>query len=163
MTEQVVIKFKPQKKDLFSASYLSIRSRKILFWSTVVFFIITPWVLALGYLFFIRPIDLYAIVLMTVIPFIVVLGFSLIPLSIARNSPSLKGEHTYTLSDTGLDLSGPGFKNNVEWSLVTKYVKDSRAYMLMSGKLPMLTIPIRVLTISDIQTIEQLLKQKVIN
>jgi len=143
------LSFTPTTGDLIRAGYLAVRSRGFVFWFSVVFFVVLPWVLALTGILMrntARPMSGVSILALVVMPPIMVTLFGLIPVFVTRGAKTLNGVHTYEFSSNGIDVSGPSFRSRLDWSALTTCVSGSMGLLLMSGKVALLSVPGRVLS-----------------
>ncbi len=119
------------------------------FW--VGFFVILPWGVAAAMLglFAFRNgrLDLWSFSVLLVAPILAMGLFSLIPLWMARSAqrdaPTLQGVHSYEFSEGGIQLSGPEFKNQLEWSAITNYFESRYGAMFFGGSNPIVFVPAR--------------------
>jgi hypothetical protein len=145
----VTVTFTPTNADLVRAGYVGLQSRPLILWSSLVFFVIFPWVLAAGFAaahFFGAPISWVSILVLVAVPPVAVIFFALLPVRIARGARPFQGTHTYHFSETGIQLQGPGFDNRLEWHALTNCFSGKFGLLFSSGKFPMLSIPARVLS-----------------
>jgi len=134
-----------------------------LLWLGLSFFVILPWLTALGYLFAYFAgvnIALAPAVVLLFVPPVAVTFFSLLPLWAVRGARSLQGDHVYRFSEEEIVLSGPGFENRVEWHLVTRCFGFKSGLLFVSGNAPLITIPGRALSSSTKAGLRELLITK---
>jgi hypothetical protein len=142
---------------------LGLRSRPLVLFLNIAFFVVLPWLTALGYLFAYLAgvnISITPALFLLIVPPLSVLYFSLIPLWVTRGARSLSGEHCYRFSEEQIWLSGPGFQNRVEWSLLTRCFGSGWGLLLMSGSAPLITIPGRALSPAARTELRELLISK---
>jgi hypothetical protein len=125
------------------------RSQDFVFWFSVAFFVVLPWVLALiGMLTrsTAHRMSWVSILALVIMPPIMVALFGLIPVLATRGAKTLNGAHTYEFSSNGIDVAGPGFRSRLEWSALATCVSGPMGILLMSGKVALLSVPGRVLS-----------------
>lgn len=157
----IEIRFFPRKIDLVVAGYVGLRARPVISLLFFAFFVVTPWFFAILTIVLRLPLNYSTTISFCVIPPFTILALLVLPVLIHWKSPSLNGEHIYRFSDTEIQVSGPGFDNHMQWSLVSRFVKLHGVYMLFSNKLPIITIPKRAIQSSIATEFEQLLKSKI--
>jgi hypothetical protein len=111
--------------------------------------VILPWVAALlsGALYLSgAPVSLWAIIGFLILPIASVAFFATLPLVLMRGARSLNGPHRYEFSADCIRLSGPGFDNRLEWTLVTRCYGFKTGLLFASGKAPLITVPARALS-----------------
>ena len=161
----VTVQFTPQKMDLVWAGYAALRAEPIIFFTNFIFFIVLPW---LGAIIFSaeklmgKSIGWGPIALLIILPPITVTAMALLPVFLSRGSRTLRGIHTYELSDSNMHFTGPGFNNTVEWGIVTRCVRTHVGLMLFSGRFPLVSLPHRVLSEVDYLSVQELLTTKAI-
>ena len=140
--------FTPTRGDLVRLGYVAIRSRGVLFWFSVLFFVLLPWVLAVIGIVTLdtaHPMSWVSILTLAVMPPIMIMLFGLIPVLVTRGAKAMQGAHTYELSSGGIDTSGPGFQGRLDWSALNTCVSSPLGILFMSGRLALVSIPGRVL------------------
>jgi hypothetical protein len=162
----VTVTFTPTNADLMRTGYLGIRSRPLVLAMSLGFFVVLPWVLALGA--FIAKLAGYhipwlPIVVLAVLPASSVFSFALIPLFLYRHAPTLQGPHSYEFSEQDIHAVGPGFDNRVQWNVLTRCLKHRYGLLLMSERVPMVTVPGRALARADWVELLRLVRMKGLN
>ena len=148
---RISITYNPTTKDLLRTAYVGLRSRPLIFASSIGFFVIVPWLAALCSIaasvfgVSIKPLPLHSLVGLILIPPFAVAGFALLILFQVRGARSLQGTHIYEFSESGIYLKGPGFDNRVEWSILTRCHVSNFGWLFMTGNAPIISIPGRVL------------------
>jgi hypothetical protein len=145
----ISVAFTPTKRDLVLAGYLGLRARPFNFALSLAFFVILPWVAALGsgvYYLSGGPVNLSNIIVLLIVPIASIAFFALLPVVLARGMRSLNGPHRYDFSGDGIRLTGPGFDNRVEWKLVTRCYGFKTGLLFASGSAPLITVPARALS-----------------
>ena len=157
----IVIKFVPNKTDLIRAGYAGLRARPVIFFVSVLFFIVIPLATAVLLAVFGDESHKVNTITLAVIPPVTVAFFLYLPVQLHGKSPSLNGEHVYEFSDSEIHLLGPGFDNHVQWSLVTKFIKIHGVYLLFSNKAPIITVPVRGIPVSSSKEFDELLRSRI--
>jgi hypothetical protein len=150
----VNVTFTPTRADLMNASYLGLRSRPVVFWSALVFFVALPWLAAATSLFagaLGAPVAWLNIAILIAIPPLAVAFFACLPVWQARGALTLRGAHNYRFGDVDIHLEGPGFSNRVTWDVLTTCLVSRGGLLFNSGKVPLITVPARALQ-TDTQT-----------
>ncbi len=162
----VVMKFIPRKTDLMMLGYGAIRSRPVVFYIFIIFFIIIPWLLSL--LIFVLGAVLgdtsqysNAFILFILPPIMVSFFFFYAPIRQYANAPSLKGERIYEFSEENIHVTGPGFDNTIEWSLITKFIDVHGFILIFSNHTAIIWLPRRAIPDSTRTDFIALLKSKV--
>jgi len=141
----VTITFRPTKGDQIRSGYLALLSRPLILALWAGFFVGVPWISALRFLA-----DPYAsrsdIVTLLAAPFVAVFFFSLIPLIVSGRARRLDGDYTYTFSEDGIHVAGPGSESRLDWTIVTRGYGYGLGVLLVSGKRPILVVPGRLLS-----------------
>ena len=153
------INFTPTKIDLLTTGRTAFRAKVLPYIYFVGLFYVMPIALALFFLIFIRPIEGVYIGWMLVIPFAMYYAMRKITLQ-NQNAPSLKGNHRYIFAQDSISLSGPGFDNKLEWSLIDRCVRSKTTYLLYSGRTPAISIPLRVLDADQRVKLTEILASK---
>jgi hypothetical protein len=156
----ISISFTPSKRDLMWAAYAGVRARPIVFFTSVLFFVVLPWFGALIILTLGNPTSAWPAIVLIVVPPIAVASFASIPVRLFGDAPSLQGVHTYEFSESEIHLFGPGFDNRVKWSIVTHCVEFSGGLQIYSKKLAIISIPRRALSETTMSALRALLKAK---
>jgi hypothetical protein len=145
----VVVRFTPVRRDLIMAGWAAQRARPLLFAFGIGFFVVLPIVTAIFHAWIAmrlgRPIDVAQILLLLLIPPVMVGTMAYLPVWLAGRSRALTGEHTYRFGPEGMQFEGPGFDNRLAWANVTCYSDSAAGLMLFSDKLPLVSVPARVL------------------
>jgi hypothetical protein len=159
----IVLSFETSRADLVRLGYLGLRARPLTFFSAVLFFIGLPWSVAIGGLMakaFGLHVPSGTVALMIALPPITVAAFALIPLLLFRGSPTLRGPHRYEFDDRDIHATGPGYDSRIQWSVFTRAMMHRFGLLLLSGRLPMLSVPARAMSASDREALVLLLRQK---
>jgi hypothetical protein len=143
-TTSIVINFTPTKVDILRAAFLALRARPLTLAFSVGFFVVLPWfsaLIAIAASAAGADVSTWWIFELIVIPPLAVALFSAIPLMQVRGARSLNGTHTYEFSDRGIHLTGPGFDNRVDWSILTRCYSFKPGLLFVSGNAPLITVP----------------------
>jgi len=152
----IVVRFTPRQEDFVAASLAAMQARPAVAWTSGIFFIALPWTAAVVSIVAFcmgKPVALWSILFFLVAPPLTVVGFLRIPKVLFGRSPALRGEHRYEFSEEQMSFVGPSFDNKLQWNIVTHYLSSRFGIYLFSDKVPLVSIPKRVL---DRETTEQL-------
>jgi hypothetical protein len=145
----ISVAFTPTKGDLIRGGYVGFRTRPFNFACFLGFFVISPWIVALGFgaLYLSgERVRLWEIIVLLVVPVASIAFLAVLPLVLTRGARSLNGPHRYEFSVDGIRLTGPGFDNRVEWKLVTRCYGFKQGLLFASGSAPLITVPARSLS-----------------
>jgi hypothetical protein len=148
-SEPISVAFEPTGKDIIRASYLSLRARPVIWALSVGFFVVLPWLAALGGIAASiagAPVGMFPILILIVVPPLAAGYFALLPLVLVRGARSLQGIHTYEFSETGIRLRGPGFDNHIDWAILTRCYGFDSGLVFVSGKAALFSVPGRTLS-----------------
>lgn len=141
--------FQPTRNDIIRTSYLGLRARPVIWALALGFFVVLPWLAALGGIVAAvagKSVGMFPIAILIVVPPLAAGYFAVLPLVLVRGARSLQGMHTYEFSDTGVRLSGPGFDNHIDWAILTRCYGFDQGLVFVSGKAALFSVPGRSLS-----------------
>lgn len=159
----VTIRFTPKTIDLIWAGYAGLRARPVILVMGLVFFVGLPWLAAFLAIIGVamgKPIGLITITTLLLVPPVAIVFIALLPVILFRGSRALRGLHTYEFSNQDIHFIGPGFDNRVDWGIVTRCIRSRAGLLFLSDRLPLVTLPNRVLSAETFRQIQELLAAK---
>jgi hypothetical protein len=149
----VTVSFRPSRADLLRSGLIGLEMRPWVMWAGISIFVLLPWATAV----FVcvmeastgRVFPRSSLIELILLPPFTVAGFASIPFIVTRGARTLDGEHVYEFDDWGSRLTGPGFDNRVAWSTVTRCHASRMGLLFLTGSLPIITVPARVLSPSS--------------